>query len=88
MSVAPELVDRFRADLAASGFPVDTSDARLGIALSGGGDSLALLLLANLALPGRVEAATVDHQLRPESAGEAREAAGFCAQLGVPHQCL
>jgi tRNA(Ile)-lysidine synthase len=63
-------------------------DGKLGVALSGGPDSLALLLLAHAALPGRVEAATVDHGLRPESADEATAAAAICAQLGVPHAVL
>lgn len=88
MTLAPELVDRFRADLAAVGFPLGSHDAWLGIALSGGGDSLALLLLAQAAVPGRVQAATVDHQLRPESAEEARKSAEFCRQLNVPHHTL
>lgn len=64
------------------------STARLGLAVSGGPDSLALLLLAHAALPGRVEAATVDHGLRAESAAEAREVARVCAGLGVPHAVL
>ncbi|MGE5953455.1 MAG: tRNA lysidine(34) synthetase TilS [Qipengyuania vulgaris] len=88
MDVDPELVERFRADLAPLWPFVGEGQQKLGIALSGGGDSLALLLLANAALPGRVEAATVDHQLRAESAGEAQLAASFCAALGVPHRIL
>lgn len=56
--------------------------------MSGGPDSLALLLLAAAARPGRVEAATVDHRLRPESAGEAAFVAGICKRLDVPHVTL
>jgi tRNA(Ile)-lysidine synthase len=61
---------------------------RLGVGLSGGPDSLALLLLAASAFPGRVEAATVDHGLRPESAAEARLAERACSVLQVPHATL
>ena len=56
--------------------------------MSGGPDSLALLLLAAAAMPGRVEAATVDHGLRLESAGEARLVEAACRGLGVPHHTL
>jgi tRNA(Ile)-lysidine synthase len=47
-----------------------------------------LLLLAHAALPGRVIAATVNHGLRPEAAGEAALAARICADLGVPHETV
>ncbi|HPB22514.1 MAG TPA: tRNA lysidine(34) synthetase TilS [Novosphingobium sp.] len=80
----PDLIERFRADLAALGF----RDGKLAIAVSGGPDSLALLALAHAALPGAVEAATVDHGLREASAGEARAVAALCAGLGVPHAVL
>lgn len=60
----------------------------LGVAVSGGPDSLALLLLAQAAMPGKVAAATVDHGLRPESANEAAFVAGLCRELGVPHSTL
>lgn len=56
--------------------------------MSGGPDSLALLLLAHAALPGEVEAATVDHGLRPEGAEEARMVAQVCARIGVQHAIL
>src|SRR3954454_6368507 len=75
------LVDRFRNDLDALIGP----SARVSIAVSGGPDSVALLLLAAAARPGLVEAATVDHRLRPESAAEAVMVAQVCEGLGVPH---
>jgi tRNA(Ile)-lysidine synthase len=55
------------------------------VALSGGGDSTALLHLC-LAAGVRVEAVTVDHRLRPESAGEAAAVGAACATLGVRHE--
>ena len=64
------------------------ADARFGIAVSGGADSLALLLLAHAACPARIAAATVDHQLRAESADEARGVHDLCTRLGIPHTTL
>lgn len=61
---------------------------RFGIAVSGGADSMALLLLAAGAFAGRVEAATVDHGLRGESATEAAWVAAYCAQRHIPHVIL
>jgi tRNA(Ile)-lysidine synthase len=62
------------------------------IAVSGGPDSTALLLMAAewAARRGkvRVEAATVDHGLRPESAAEAKSVAALCRRLGVAHCTL
>jgi tRNA(Ile)-lysidine synthase len=63
-------------------------DGTLGLAVSGGPDSLALLWLAATARAGQVRAATVDHGLRPESAAEAVTVAGLCADLGVPHDIV
>jgi len=62
------------------------NDEILGLAVSGGPDSLALLLLANLAFPKRIAAATIDHGLRPEAAAEARFVATICAKKNIPHQ--
>ncbi|MCX8476409.1 MAG: tRNA lysidine(34) synthetase TilS [Sphingomonas sp.] len=60
----------------------------MGLAVSGGPDSLALLLLASAAFPEQVIAATVDHGLRPEAAEEARFVGEICKTLGVPHHIL
>ena len=62
-----------------------TSDAMVGVALSGGGDSVALLHVC-LAAGLTVEAVTVDHGLRAESATEAAGVAAACAALGVRHE--
>ena len=61
---------------------------RIGLAVSGGPDSLALLLLAHEAVPGCFEVATVDHGLRPGSAAEAEMVAALCDRLGVSHTKL
>ncbi|WP_230426471.1 tRNA lysidine(34) synthetase TilS [Paragemmobacter aquarius] len=59
----------------------------LGLAVSGGGDSMALLHLA-VAAGVPVSVATVDHGLRAEAADEAAGVARSCAALGVPHAVL
>ena len=61
---------------------------RLGLAVSGGPDSLALLLLARAALPGRIAVASVDHGLRPAAAAECAGVAQLCAGWNVPHATL
>jgi tRNA(Ile)-lysidine synthase len=63
-------------------------DGRIGVAVSGGPDSLALLLLATAAFPGQVEAATVDHGLREAAPDEARFVGDLCAARGIPHAIL
>ena len=65
----------------------------LAIAVSGGGDSMALLasvlkLRQQNALDASVFVLTVDHDLRRESASEAASVAGFCAQFGLNHSVL
>jgi tRNA(Ile)-lysidine synthase len=64
------------------------SPARLGVAVSGGADSLALLLLCHAAYPDRMQAATVDHGLRHEAAGEASHVKAICESYGIPHDTL
>ena len=60
----------------------------VGLAVSGGPDSLGLLLLAQSVLPGSFMVATVDHGLRPESAAEAQDVASLCLKLGIRHDIL
>jgi tRNA(Ile)-lysidine synthase len=80
----PALIERFRSDLGR----LTHTGTRIGLAVSGGPDSLALMLLAAAAVPGQVEAATVDHRLRSESRGEADLVGEVCERLGVPHCIL
>ena len=59
------------------------------IAVSGGGDSLALMhLAADWAAGAPLLAVTVDHGLRRESAAEARQVAGAAAARGIRHETL
>jgi tRNA(Ile)-lysidine synthase len=62
------------------------------IAVSGGPDSTALLVMAaewaKRRGKTRIEAATVDHGLRPESANEAKAVGEICVRLGVGHRVL
>lgn len=63
----------------------------LGVAVSGGGDSMALLQLLNEFCKEhhmKLYAATVDHQLRPEAADEAAMVAAHCRSIGISHDTL
>jgi tRNA(Ile)-lysidine synthase len=84
-ALPPKAIERFRADLERL---TGEAPERLGIAVSGGPDSLALLLLAHAAYGNRVETASVDHGLRQESRSEAEFVARICAKLGCGHSIL
>ncbi|MBK0399352.1 tRNA lysidine(34) synthetase TilS [Limibaculum sp. M0105] len=64
---------------------------RLGVAVSGGGDSMALLVAAHdwAAARGRgLSVATIDHGLRPEAAAEALQVARLAQGMGLSHATL
>jgi len=79
-SPAPEPAERFAASLAR----LMPEDAGLGLAVSGGPDSMAMLLLAHAAIPGRFEVATVDHGLRPEARDECALVEAACTERDIP----
>ncbi len=67
------------------------SPAPIAVGLSGGGDSLALLLVARawaLAHGRQILALTVDHGLNPDSAGWTRVCAETAERLGVGFRAL
>ena len=66
-----------------------TLPSRVGVALSGGGDSIALLHLLTTCFQGlnvKILSATVDHGLRDGSAEEAQHVAGLAAGMGADHE--
>ncbi|MEM7422717.1 MAG: tRNA lysidine(34) synthetase TilS [Pseudomonadota bacterium] len=98
------------AQVSASVCPVETAFAsaigrltpsgvrRIGVAVSGGGDSMALLALAVNWIRGRRNGrgaspetplvVTVDHGLRAESSAEARGVASFCVAQALRHETV
>lgn len=61
----------------------------IGLAVSGGGDSIAMMHIArNWAAGRRIMVATVDHGLRDGSADEAKQVHRWATDLGLPHATL
>jgi len=88
VSVAPKYQIKFNAALDEC---TKGQSGPFGVAVSGGSDSMALLVLANAwAIEnGHVlYVVTVDHQLRPDARVEAETVGDFCSTLGLPHQVL
>jgi tRNA(Ile)-lysidine synthase len=84
-AVDPATLDRFADDLSAL---CDPARDRVLVAVSGGPDSLALLLLTHALLGQRCLAATVDHGLRPEATDEAAWVSDLCGARGIEHAVL
>jgi len=86
--IAPHLAAQLQARFASALAQFNLGPSQpLGLAVSGGGDSAALLHLAHRA-GLRLRVATVDHGLREGSAAEARAVAGWAGQLGYAHDTL
>lgn len=72
--------------------PVNLANEKnLAVAVSGGADSLALAILLSEWCAGKnikLHALTVDHGLRPESAGEAKYVAKILKPFGISHKTL
>jgi tRNA(Ile)-lysidine synthase len=89
LSKAALTLEELAAALAAiGGFE---SRPAVAVAVSGGPDSLALMLLADRWARrhgGVAWGLTVDHGLRPESAAETRVVAGWLAARNIPHETL
>ena len=82
--ISAETVGRFLQDLRATGW----ADRPTAVAVSGGPDSTALLLLAAAVPIGKLSAVTVNHGLREGSAQEAEQVGQLCERIGVPHSIL
>ncbi|WP_271076976.1 tRNA lysidine(34) synthetase TilS [Aurantiacibacter sp. MUD61] len=83
-AIDPELVARFKAALDR----LNPDGGKIGLAVSGGPDSMAMLLLAQEAIPGQFEVATVDHGLRSEATDECALVVAACKERGVPCEVL
>ncbi|MDO9637526.1 MAG: tRNA lysidine(34) synthetase TilS [Pseudotabrizicola sp.] len=79
----PELIESARRAL--SSIP---GQGCVGLAVSGGGDSMAMLHLMAGVAQRPLAVATVDHGLRAASGAEAAGVAQVCAGLGLPHEVL
>jgi len=77
--VTPVEAGRFAADLGR----LWPEGGRLGLAVSGGPDSLTLLLLAHAAIPGSFSVATVNHGLRAEATEECALVEQVCGKRGI-----
>ncbi len=83
------MMEKFSSALSSIGY--FEKKPTVAVAVSGGADSMALLLLADAWAKnkrGKVIALTVDHGLRKESNAEAKQVAAWCKTLGIEHHVL
>ena len=85
--IDPDLIARFSQALDEL-WPLEDREGPLGLAVSGGPDSLALLLIAHAAMPSQIAVASVDHGLRDEAAAEVALVESVCAALDIPFTAM
>ena len=91
MTTADGRVTSGEFDALAKRVALELAAPHCAVAVSGGADSMALLLLAAAWAEKRgiaLTAATVDHRLRAASTGEAKQVAAWCAARGIAHVTL
>ncbi len=89
MPLTPGPVPPAQALLRAAHQILSDAGSSLGLAVSGGGDSMAMLhVMAEVAPKGVLRVVTVDHGLRPEAAQEVRFVSEVCRELNLPHDGL
>ncbi len=89
LAATPLSLDEFTASLAS--IARFESAPLLAVAVSGGPDSLALVILADRwarERGGEICALTVDHRLRPESGDEIQRLAGWLSARAIHHEVL
>jgi tRNA(Ile)-lysidine synthase len=89
--MAPAAIEQADFDRAMAAFAPFEARPAVAVAVSGGPDSLALLLLIDRwarGLGGSAIAFTVDHRLRAESAAEAAQVGAWAAARGIAHEIL
>lgn len=79
------MTEKFRQSMAALGL---NGSEDIAVAVSGGGDSMALALMLKWFCKGKLLALTVDHGLRPESRTEAEKTGAALAGAGISHRIL
>ena len=83
----PNLVSQFAQVIETLG--AITPQSKIGIAVSGGGDSIAMMHMAAQSLdPQRLHIVSVDHGLRPEAKDEIGVVTQQANALGLPHTIL
>ena len=85
MGCSVSKVDQIVSDF----FCSDDQDLTIGVAVSGGSDSVALLLALTRVFPvERIKAVTIDHGLRVDAPYEAEWVGRLCSIKGVGHLSL